>query len=164
MTRTKTQNSSLRLYLVGNTADLVTALMETNGPFSVRQLIEACVTLPARGHRWVAVFTGPEPDTQVWRSTGLTDYHAALALAKKWEAEAKAQRANQTVSRPPSLRVRRQRWRLAGAPGPRTQKEVAAILKISERAVRKNEKRALRKLFRNPVVQQLWKDYLQGEL
>jgi hypothetical protein len=157
--------SSLRLYLVRDAADLVAALLDTNGPGSARQIIEACVRLPARGHRWIAVFSGPEPDTQIWRSTGLTDYDEALRVAKRWEAEAKAERlANQAVARPPSLRVRAQRWRRAGAPGPRTQAEVADLLGMNVRTIRKIERQALKKLFRNPDLQQLWREYQQGQL
>ena len=52
-------------------------------------LHEASVRLPPRGTRWIAVFTGPVPGQQVWRSTGLRDRHAALALAKEWEAAAR---------------------------------------------------------------------------
>jgi hypothetical protein len=157
--------SSLRLYLVRNAADLVAALLDTNGPGSARQIIEACVRLPARGHRWIAVFSGPKPDTQIWRSTGLTDYGEALRVAKRWEAQARAERlANQAVARPPSLRVRAQRWRQAGAPGPRTQAEVADLLQLNVRTIRKIERQALNKLFRNPEVQQLWREYQQGQL
>src|SRR5438876_5545452 len=56
-------------------------------------LFEATVRRPPRSRRWVAVFTGPEPGKQVWRSTGLTGRSAALALARRWEEQARRQRA-----------------------------------------------------------------------
>ena len=45
-----------------------------------------------------------------------------------------------------------------------SQKEVAAILRISERAVREIEKTALEKLRRNPVLQGIWREYEIGEI
>ncbi|MHB8519952.1 MAG: DUF5956 family protein [Limisphaerales bacterium] len=45
-------------------------------------LCEATVCRPPRGTRWIASFTGAVPGHQVWRSTGLRDRDAALALAK----------------------------------------------------------------------------------
>ena len=53
---------------------------------------EATVHLPKRSRVFQAVFTGPEGG-QVWRSTGLTDRDQALLVAKKWEREARTERA-----------------------------------------------------------------------
>jgi len=47
---------------------------------------EATVRLPPRGHRYIGIFTGPEPGQQIARTTGLTDRDAALALARRWES------------------------------------------------------------------------------
>ena len=110
---------------------------------------EATVRLPPRGHRWIGVFTGPEPGQQIWRSTRLTDRDAALALARRWEAD--------------SLRQRRARWRAGrAAPGPSgrlpglTQAEVAVVMRLSERAVRAIERRAVRKLRQHPLMRSIW--------
>ena len=45
-----------------------------------------------------------------------------------------------------------------------SQKEVAFILGLSERAVRMIEKRALRKLFQHPELRALWQQYLTGDV
>ena len=125
-------------------------------------LAEASVHLPRRGTRWVAVFTGPEPGRQIWRSTGLTDRTAALALAQKWEIQARRQRLAQgSRPRPSPIRVRRSPLE-TGIPARLTQKEVAALLNMSERGVRNVEKRALAKLRRHPALRTLW-GQIKGE-
>jgi predicted transcriptional regulator len=45
-----------------------------------------------------------------------------------------------------------------------TQKEVAMLLGISERAVRDIEHRALRKIRSHPLMREVWRQYLNGEL
>jgi DNA-directed RNA polymerase sigma subunit (sigma70/sigma32) len=110
---------------------------------------EATVRLPPRGHRWIAVYTGVEPGVQVARSTGLTDRKAALELAREWEAEARQRR----------LAIHRGSASRRGEPGGLTQDEVARILKLSPRAVRAIEKRAIRKLRRHPAIADLWRDH-----
>ena len=125
-------------------------------------LYEASVHRPHGGQVWVAVYTGPEGG-QVWRSTGLTDRDQALLVAKRWEAEARAQRAKMgPTRRRPIQRVGR------SGPGPRkgplSQKEVALLLNLSERAVREIERRAIRKLASHPLLKQIWREYLTGEL
>jgi AspT/YidE/YbjL antiporter-like protein len=100
----------------------------------------------------MAVFAGPERGNQVWRSTGLTDRDAALAQARTWEAEARIQR--QALGKQPrraAVRVRRSSAESGGF-GPLTQREVAALMKLSERAVRNIEKRALGKLKNHPAL------------
>src|SRR5947208_14085782 len=88
-------------------------------------LAEAAVRRPPRSRRWVAVFTGPEPGKQVWRTTGLTGRTAALALARRWEAQARRQRAaSGALARKPTIRVRRGSGE--AAVGLLSQKEVAA--------------------------------------
>lgn len=45
-----------------------------------------------------------------------------------------------------------------------TQREIATILRVSERAVRNIERRAIKKLLAHPGLRQIWKDYLSGQL
>jgi hypothetical protein len=127
-----------------------------------RTLIEASVHRPTRSTRWVAAFrdgTG----RQVWRSTGLRDRQAALILAQEFEAQARRNRSAQRAPlRKPTMRVRpgsgeRQVGLL-------TQKEVAAIMRISERAVREIERRAFDKLRRHPALRDFWREYQMGEV
>src|SRR5438105_2192463 len=95
-------------------------------------ICEASVHRPRRGRVWVATFTG-SAGGQVWRTTGLTDRDQALVLAKRWEAEASAERRGLgRIARKSSLRVRRQEPD-RGNPGLLTQKEVATLLNMSER-------------------------------
>src|SRR5881394_1508496 len=71
------------------------------------KLAEASVHLPPRSSNYVATFTGPEPGQQIWKSTGLKNRRAALALARKWEQQARHERrACAKPPRKPSLRVR----------------------------------------------------------
>jgi hypothetical protein len=123
---------------------------------------EATVHLPKRSRVWQAVFTGPEGG-QVWRSTGLTDREQALLVAKKWEREARSERAKLGHSpRRPAMRVRRT-TPFTGS-GPLTQREVAVLLNISERAVKAIERRAIQKLRNHPVLREVWQQFLSGEL
>jgi hypothetical protein len=128
-------------------------------PFAEAPICEASVHRPTRSRVWVATFTGPTGG-QIWRSTGLASRDQALLLAKRWESEARAQRAAGTPVRP-KLRVGR---REPGTAGPLTQKEIAQLLNISERAVRLIERRAIQKLFNHPALRQVWRKYLAGEL
>ena len=85
-------------------------------------------------------FTGVTPGTQTARSTGLTDRESALALASRWEEEAREERRRRQAERAMSgdtvgpLR-----------PGYFTVAEVAAILSISQKAVLATQQRAIRK-------------------
>lgn len=125
-------------------------------------ILEASVHRPARGRVWVAAYTGPESG-QVWRSTGLTDRAQALLVARQWEAEARAERSKLgRTPRKPLIRVRRSEP-FSGS-GPLTQREVALLLGMSERAVRQVEHRAIEKLRRHPFVRQIWQQFLAGEL
>jgi hypothetical protein len=126
-------------------------------------LAEATVHLPRRGRIWVASFTGPSGG-QIWKSTGITDREQALLVAKRWEAEARAQRLSVgRTRRKPIWRVRRQQPGSAPS-GLLTQKEVALLLNMSERGVREVERRALQKLRSHPLLRQAWQEYLIGEL
>jgi hypothetical protein len=122
---------------------------------------EASVHRAKRSRICVASFTGPAGG-QVWRSTGLVNRAKALLLAKRWEAEARAQRvaAGRTRAKPP-LRAGRS---VPAALGPLTQREIALLLNMTERAVRLVERRALQKLFEHPALRQIWRRYLAGEL
>ena len=141
---------------------LINILIETDMPLSVSSLIEASVNLPPRGHRWVATFRD-ETGQQVWRTTRLTNRQAAMALAQEWEAQARRKRAAQgPLPKKPTLRVR------PGSAerelGCLSQREVAAFLRISERAVRDIERRALEKLRRHPALRTFWRQWLSGEV
>ena len=123
---------------------------------------EASVHLPKRSRVWVAAYTGPQGG-QTWRSTGLTDRNQALLVARKWEADARAERARIGASpRRPGIRVSH-RAPVNGS-DPLTQREVAALLKISERAVKAIERRALQKLRNHPLLREVWQQFLAGEL
>jgi hypothetical protein len=130
-----------------------------------RTLLEASVRLPPRGRRWIAVYTGATPGQEVWRSTGETDRAAALAKALAWEAEARRRRAALGLGpRKPNLRVQRRptgasAGNIAPGAGPLSQREVAMILRISERAVRAIERRALEKLRRSPLLRDVWAEH-----
>jgi len=127
------------------------------------RMSEASVHLPPRGTVWIASFTGPTPGERVWRSTGLRNRTQALALARKFEFEARQQRmAFGHRLKKPSVRVRP--GRDLGAAGPFTQKEVAQILNMSERGVREIERRAFAKLRRDPLLRRIWQQHLAGEL
>ncbi|MCI0541090.1 MAG: hypothetical protein L0Z50_38295 [Verrucomicrobiales bacterium] len=138
-----------------NVPSLAGYLLEGNGKLRPSDFLnEATVRLPPRSSRWVAVFTGPEPGKQIQRSTGLSDRKAALAVARKWERQAKAQRLARKEKYPskPSIRTRSGEALL-------TQEEVAALLRISVRAVREIERRAFEKLRRHPKLQQFWREF-----
>src|SRR5579859_2881349 len=117
-------------------------------PVDRNRVFEASVHRPKGGQVWMAVFTRPTGG-QVWKSTGLTDRDQALLVARKWEAEARAQRARLgATTKKTSLRTRRS----PSATGTclLTQKEVALLLNLSERAVRGIERRAFEKIRDHP--------------
>lgn len=129
---------------------------------SARDILEASIHLPRRGRLYVASFRD-ENGRQRWKATGLSDRRAALIVAQEWEAEARRRRAAQIA--PPSkalIRVRRPSG--TGEQLQFTQKEVALLLRISERAVREIEKRAVEKLRRHPVLRRLWREWQTGEI
>jgi hypothetical protein len=137
--------------------DILKILLEEARPDGAQALIEASVHLGTRSRKFVASFRD-EFGNQVWRSTGLTDRDAALALARKWEEAARRKRAAQSApSKKLTIRVK------PGSPehlaGMLSQAEVAAYLRISTRAVREIEKRAIAKLRRHPALRQLWQEW-----
>jgi hypothetical protein len=119
-------------------------------------LFEATVRRPPRSRIFVAIFTGPEPGQQIARSTGLADREAAMALARQWEKEARRER---------------EAAKAAGAVTPVTgklslgftQREVAMLLHMSERAVRSTERRAIRKLSHHPLLKAIWREYSESK-
>jgi hypothetical protein len=139
---------------------LVEILIQAEEPLCARDLIEASVHLPKHGSRYVAAYRG-ETGRRVWRTTGLRNRAAALAQARKWEIEASRKRALQgPVPRKPTIRVR------AGSGerelGLLSQKEVAMILRISERAVREIERRAFEKIRKH--LKQFWSEFTTGNI
>ncbi len=132
------------------------------GDHWVQQMLgEASVHRPRGGRVWVASYTSPDSG-QTWKSTGTDDRAAALVVAKELEATARAQRAQSgRTGNKPRIRARPSP---GSAGGGLTQREVALVLRISERAVRAIEKRALRKLAEHPQLRDIWRQFLAGEL
>jgi hypothetical protein len=84
-----------------------------------------------------------------------------MALAREWEAEAGQRGSGPRLPLKALVRV------TGGKGQPNTgftQQEVALILKISQRAVRNIERRAIDKLRRNPALKALWREWSQGEI
>lgn len=138
---------------------VVEVLLDLDSLACIEALVhEASVHLPRRGHKWIAAFRD-ENGQPVWRTTGLSDRQAAQSMADEWEAEARSKRAAQGVQTKPKIRVRTGSGEHALAL--LTQREVAVIMKISERAVRQIERRAIVKLRNHPVLKQVLRE-LQG--
>ena len=153
--------ASLRFGIRRTAIEIVNRLLEEQS-VGVVPVTEASVHRPKRSRIWQAVFTSASGG-QEWKSTGLTDRAQALLVARKWEAEAREQRARMGhTPRRPVWRVRRPASDTST--GPLTQKEVAMLLGISERAVREIEHRALRKIRSHPLMREVWRQYLNGEL
>jgi hypothetical protein len=139
-------------------ASRIAHLLLDESPIAGVSLCEASVHRGKRSRIWVASFTGPDGG-QIWRSTGLVNRAKALLLAKRWEAQARAQRSV------PGLPATRPMLRSHGTGGKElSQREVAIFLGISERAVRLVERRAIQKLFNHPSLRRIWRQYLAGEL
>jgi hypothetical protein len=141
--------------------DIVEILIQADGPVCARALIEVSVHLPNRGTKWVAAFRDAN-GRQVWRTTGLRDREPALVLARRWEAEAKRRRAAQPTA-PPKVTIRVRPGSAEKEIGCLSQREVAAILRISERAVREIERRAFDKLRRHPALKNFWREWQTGQ-
>lgn len=142
--------------------EIVEILIQTDGPVSARRLVEVSVHLPRRGNRWVASFRD-ERGHHIWRSTGLREREPALALGKRWEADAKRKRAAQGAA-PTKLTIRVRPGSAEKGLGCLSQKEVAAILRMPERAVREIERRAFDKLRRHPALKNLWREWQTGQI
>jgi hypothetical protein len=117
-------------------------------------LLEATVRRPPRSSVYVATFTAAHGG-QITRSTGQRGFDAAMELAKRWEAAARRER---------------EAAKSAGGVTPitgqlslgLTQREVAMLMDLSERAVRSIERRAIRKLSRHPLVKAIWREYSES--
>jgi hypothetical protein len=142
--------------------DIVEILIQAHGPVCARRLVEVSVHLPSRGTRWIAAFRDAT-GRRVWRTTGMRDRKAALALGQQWEQEEKHKRAAQgALPRKPTVRVRR--GSAEYEVGLLSQVEVAAFMHISERAVRDIERRAFDKIRRHPGLRAFWSEWLTGEV
>ncbi len=136
-------STRLQLFRVEGGAGIVRILLQVDGEWSVQQLIEASIHLPARGHKWIA---------------------------GRWEREARAERkARRLGPQPASQRVARRETdppsdSPGGTSGLLSQLEVATILRISERATRQAEKSALAKLRANPIIRQLIREYFGRDI
>ena len=142
--------------------DIVEILIQADGPVSARHLVEVSVHLPRRGTRWIASFRD-ETGRHVWRSTGLREREPALALGKRWEADAKQKRAAQGAV-PTRLTIRVRPGSTVKGLGGFSQQEVAAIMRISRRTVREIERTALAKLRNHPALQDFWREWQTGEI
>ena len=142
--------------------EIVEILIETDGPVSARRLVEVSLHLPRRGTKWVAAFRDAN-GRQVWRTTGLREREPALVLARRWEAEAKRRRAAQPAA-PPKFTIRVRPGSAEKELGCLSQKEVAAILRMPERAVREVERRAFEKLRRHPALKDFWREWTTGQI
>ena len=129
---------------------------------SARELIEASVHRPRRGKLYVASFRD-ETGRQRWQRTGLSDRKAALILAQEWEAAARRKHGF-SAKQPQKALVRVTAGGGTGNEGLFTQREVAALLRISERAVRNIERQAIDKLRRHPDLKAIWQEWVKGEI
>jgi hypothetical protein len=112
--------------------------------------------------KWVASFRD-ETGRQIWRSTGLADHGSALAVAQAWEQRAERQRAAQPRA-PGKAAIRVRPGSSERAAGMLSQGEVAAIMGISVRGVRRIERRALEKLRRHPALKDFWREWIGGDI
>src|SRR5664279_1030337 len=141
---------------------IVEILIAGDGPICVRSLVDASVHKPTRSSRWVASYRD-ESGRQVWRTTGLRDRKTAMAVAREWEADAKRKRAAQGAV-PTRLTIRVRPGSAEKGLGCLSQKEVAAIMGMSERAVREVERRAFEKLRHHPALKNFWREWQTGEI
>jgi hypothetical protein len=143
-----------------NAQSIVQILLETDPPPPAWRLIalaEASVHRPRRGKVYIASYRN-EHGKQVQRTTGQRARAAAQAIADDWEAAARVQRAAQPAPpNKPIVRVRPGSAERAG--GLLTQREVAMLLRISERAVRVIEQRAFDKIRNHPLLRQFWNEW-----
>ena len=126
---------------------------------SAREIIEASVHRPRRGRLYVASFRD-ETGRQRWQRTGLSDRKAALILAQELENQARRKRGF-GAKQPQKALVRVTAGGGAGSEGLFTQREVAALLRISERAVRNIERQAIEKLRRHPDLKAIWREWMK---
>jgi hypothetical protein len=142
--------------------DIVEILIHADEPVSARRLVEVSVHLPRRGTRWIASFRD-EKGRHVWRATGLRGREPALALGRRWEADAKRKRAAQGAA-PTRLTIRVRPGSTVKGLGGFSQHEVAAIMRLSRRTVRELERSALAKLRSHPALRDLWREWTTGDI
>jgi hypothetical protein len=142
---------------------LLEILLETDGPVCIESLIdEASVHRPHGGNLWMASFWD-ETGKQVWKATGQRDRAAAQAIANRWQADARRKRAAQAPRlAKPTIRVRP--GSAEKALGLLSQAEVAAVLRLSERTIRKIERDAFQKLRNHPALKAFWREYFSGHV
>ena len=129
---------------------------------SAREIIEASVHRPRRGKLYVASFRD-ETGRQRWQRTGLSNRKAALILAQELEDQARRRRGLGSRHQQKAL-VRVTAGGGTGTEGLFTQREVAALLRISERAVRHIERQAIEKLRRHPDLKAIWQEWVKGPI
>ena len=139
---------------------IVQALRRDDQCPSAREIIEASVHRPRRGRLYVASYRD-ETGRQRWQRTGLSDRKAALILAQELEAAARRKR-RLGPKQPQKALVRVTASGGMGNEGLFTQREVAALLRISERAVRNIERQAIEKLRRHPDLRAIWQEWVKG--
>ena len=145
------------------TKDIVRILVENDDPppaWKLIELLEASVHRPRRGTIFIASYRD-ETGKQVWRSTGQRDRAAAQAIANRWEAEARRKRAAQ-APRPAKPTIRVRPGSAERALGLLTQREVALLMRISERAVRETERSAFEKIRNHPLMREFWREWQGG--
>jgi hypothetical protein len=143
-------------------SELLRILLESDGPVCIDDLLdEASVHLPRRGSRWIATYRD-ETGRQVWKSTGLRNRAAAQIVADRLEAEARRKRATQIPFRKPTIRVRPGSGERGV--GLLSQKEVAVLLRVSERAVREIERTAFEKIRNHPAMREFWSEWQGGKI
>ena len=76
--------------------EIVETLFAAADAPSARRLVEASVHLPKRGRCWVATCRDGS-GRQFWRSTGQTDWQAALTVAQEWEKAARQHRLYRVI-------------------------------------------------------------------
>ena len=139
---------------------IVQALRRDDQCPSAREIIEASVHRPRRGRLYVASYRD-ETGRQRWQRTGLSDRKAALILAQEWEAAAARRRRGLGSRHQQKALVRVTAGGGTGTEGLFTQKVVAALLRISERAVRNIERQAIEKLRRHPDLRAIWQEWVK---
>jgi hypothetical protein len=142
---------------------LIQILLESDLPLSAQGLIEASVHLPKRGSIFMAAFRD-EFGRQVQQSTHERDRAAAQAVADKLEADAREKRLATPAVKPGKPRVRVQCRSAERLLGVFSHAEIAALMGLSERTIRKIEAEALRKLFLHPELRAFWREHISGEV
>jgi hypothetical protein len=140
---------------------IIQILLESDLPLSAQGLIEASVHLPKRGTIFMAAFRD-EHGHQVQQTTHQRDRAAAQAVADELEAVAKQRRLAMSMAKPGKPRIRVRRGSAERLLGLLSHAEIAALMGLSERTIRKIEADALRKLFSHPELRAFWREHMTG--